>query len=55
MKPLGLEEDAWIEESAIKNLRNLFRLKKEIDQNIIKEGIRNLFRLHKEMKQQKTE
>ena len=46
MENSGLEEDKNIEANIIKDVRNLFRLKKEI---AIK-GIRNLFRLEKENK-----
>ena len=46
-----------MEESIIKNVRNLFRLKKlkkEVIDAAIK-GIRSVFRLKKKMKQLKTE
>ena len=44
MESLSLEE-----ENIIKDIRNLFRLKKELNYTAIK-GIRNLFRLEKETK-----
>ena len=49
MKSLRLEKDKIIEESIIKDVRNLFRLKKEMNGNAIKD-IRNLFRPKKENK-----
>ena len=42
MRSLTLEE-----ENIIKDIRNLFRLKKELDYTVIKD-IRNLFRLERE-------
>ena len=42
-----LEKDEKIEDNVIKDVKNLFRLKKEIDDTRIK-GIRNIFRLKKE-------
>ena len=44
MNCLKLEKDKRIDYSVMKNVRNLFRLKKEMDDNIIKE-INNPFRL----------
>ena len=44
MESLSLEE-----ENIIKDIINLFRLKKELNATVIK-GIRNLFRLEKETK-----
>ena len=57
MKSSGLEEDKNIEEKIIKDVKNLFRLKKlkkEANGAAIK-GIRNLFRLKKEKKKLNTE
>ena len=50
--PFRKEERAWKrikkkENSIIKDVKNLFRLEKEIDDNTIK-SIRNLFRMKKE-------
>ena len=42
------------EEKIIKNIRNLFRLKKELNYTAIKD-IGNLFRLEKKLKQLKIE
>ena len=42
------------EEKIIENIRNLFRLKKELNYTAIKD-IRNLFRLEKKLKQLKIE
>ena len=47
MNRLRHDEDSRIEENIIKDVRNLFRLKKEENDNIIK-NIRNPFRLKKE-------
>ena len=41
MNRLRHDKDSRIEENTIKDLRDLFRLKKEVDDNIIK-NIRNL-------------
>ena len=49
MKILSLKE-----ENIIKDIRNLFRLKKELNCTAIKD-IRNLFRQKKELKQLKIE
>ena len=49
LQKLRLEKDKTIEEKKIKDVKNLFRLKKEINDNIIKD-MRNLFRLIKEIK-----
>ena len=49
MKSLSLEE-----EKIIKDVRNLFRLKEELNYTAIKD-IRNLFRLGKKLKQLKIE
>ena len=47
MNRLRHDEDSRIEENIIKDVRNLFRLKKEENDNIIK-NIRNPFRLKME-------
>ena len=53
MNCLRLEKDKRKEDTIIKDVRNLFRLKKEINDNIIKDRT-NLFGLKKKMKQSKT-
>ena len=47
MKSSGLEKDQNIENNIIKDVRNLCRLKKEINDMAIKD-VKNLFRLKKE-------
>ena len=47
MKSSRFEKDGKIEENIIKNIRNIFRQKKEVDDITIKD-IRNLSRLKKE-------
>ena len=51
MKSSRHEIDQKIEDSIIKNVRNIFRLKKEIDDTTIKD----IIRLKMKMKQSKTE
>ena len=46
MESSSPEEDENIEENKIKNVRNLFRLKREINDKVTKD-IRNLFKLEK--------
>ena len=43
------EEEKNVEEKIMKNIRNLFRIKKELNDTTIKD-IRNLFRLQNENK-----
>ena len=47
MESSGLEEDKNIGKNIIQDVRNIFRLKKEIHDIAIKD-IRNIFRLEKE-------
>ena len=42
MNRLTDENDEKIEENIIKDIRNLFRLKKEIDDNVIKDNKKSL-------------
>ena len=42
MNRLTDENDEKIEDSIIKDVRNLFRLKKEIDDNVIKDNKKSL-------------
>ena len=49
MKNSRIEKDKKTENNMIKDIKNIFRLKKEINDTTIKD-IRNLFRLKKEYK-----
>ena len=46
MNRLKIEVDWWIKGNIVEDVRNNFRLKKEIDENVTKD-IRNLLRLRK--------
>ena len=44
----GMIKIKKLEDNVIKNVRNLFRLKQEIDGNATTKGMKNLFGMHKE-------